>query len=152
MQASTFPHDLFSFSGDGTFSDVTQDTGIGPRSLANGAVWADFDQDGDLDLYVTTVGDTRHYLYINYGGHFREEAMKRNCSMQTSDKRKLSGMTPNVGDFDRDGFVDIYVTEWIPQILGKVIFGGLFGTSRQAYPEKWAIPFCIICISVPVRV
>ena len=99
---------------------------------------------------MTTVGDTRHYLYINYGGHFREEAMKRNCSMQTSDKRKLSGMTPNVGDFDRDGFVDIYVTEWIPQILGKVLFGGLLGTSRQAHAEKWAIPFCII--SVPVRV
>ena len=127
MLASTFPHDLFSFSGDGTFSDVTQETGIGPRSLSNGAVWADFDQDGDLDLYVTTVGDTRHYLYINYGGHFREEAMLRNCSMQTSDRRKLSGMTPNVGDFDRDGFVDIYVAEWIPQILGKVIFVGLLG-------------------------
>ena len=41
--------------------------------------------------------------------------------MQTSDKRKLSGMTANVGDFDRDGFVDIYVTEWIPHSLGKVI-------------------------------
>ncbi|KAJ7374302.1 hypothetical protein OS493_007388 [Desmophyllum pertusum] len=39
--------------------------------------------------------------------------------MQTSDKRKLSGMTPNVGDFDQDGFVDIYVTEWLPHNLGK---------------------------------
>ena len=48
--------------------------------------------------------------------------MQRNCSMQTSDKRKLSGMTPNVGDFDQDGFVDIYVTEWLPHTLGKVYF------------------------------
>ncbi|XP_073248167.1 uncharacterized protein [Porites lutea] len=110
---------LYKNNGDGTFTDVTKDVNIGPSSLANGAVWADFDQDGDLDLYVTTVGDTRHYLYINYGGRFREEAMQRNCSMQTSDKRKLSGMTPNVGDFDLDGFVDIYVTEWIPHSLGK---------------------------------
>ena len=78
-------------------------------------------KDGDLDLYVTTVGDTRHYLYINCGGHFREEAMERNCSLETSDKRKLSGMTPNVGDFDQDGFPDIYVTEWLPHSLGKVI-------------------------------
>ena len=70
---------------------------------------------------MTTVGDTRHYLYINYGGHFREEAMKRNCSLQTSDKRKISGMTPNAGDFDHDGFADIYVTEWLPQTLGKVM-------------------------------
>ena len=113
---------IFLCSGDGTFTDVTKDAGIGPSSLANGAVWADIDEDGDLDLYVTTVGDTRHYLYINYGRYFREEAMQRNCSMQTSDKRKLSGMTPNVGDFDHDGYLDIYVTEWIPQTLGKVMF------------------------------
>ncbi len=45
--------------------------------------------------------------------------------MQTSDKRKLSGMTPNVGDFDQDGFVDIYVTEWLQHSLGKVIFDDL---------------------------
>lgn len=112
---------MFDILGDGTFTDVTNDAYIGPSALANGAVWADFDQDGDLDLYVTTVGDTRHYLYINYGGHFREEAIQRSCSMETSDKRKLSEMTPNVGDFDQDGFPDIYVTEWLPHSLGKVI-------------------------------
>lgn len=47
--------------------------------------------------------------------------MQRSCSMETSDKRKLSGMTPNVGDFNKDGFPDIYVTEWLPHSLGKVI-------------------------------
>ena len=46
--------------------------------------------------------------------------------METSDKRKLSGMTPNVGDFDKDGFPDIYVTEWLPHSLGKVILFCLF--------------------------
>ena len=88
---------------------------------------------------MTTVGDTRHYLYINYGGHFREEAMQRNCSMQTNDKRKLSGMTPNVGDFNRDGFVDIYVTEWIPHSLGKVIKKKLVSSAYNcyvSYPQK----------------
>lgn len=110
---------LYRNNGDGTFTDVTKETGIGPSSFANGAVWVDIDQDGDLDLYVTTVGDTRHYLYVNYRGYFLEEAIKRNCSLQTSDKRKLSGMTPNVGDFNRDGFADIYVTEWLPHTLGK---------------------------------
>lgn len=110
---------LYKNNGDGTFTDVTKDTGIGPKSFANGAVWVDIDQDGDMDLYVTTVGDTRHYLYVNYGGYFQEEALERNCSMQTNDKRKLSGMTPNVGDFNLDGFPDIYVTEWLPHTLGK---------------------------------
>ena len=51
--------------GDGTFEDVTASTKIGPKAKGSGAVWADVDDDGDLDLYVTTVGDIRHYLYIN---------------------------------------------------------------------------------------
>ena len=51
--------------GLGTFLDVTTETNVGPTEYASGAVWADFDSDGDLDLYVTTVGGTRHHLYIN---------------------------------------------------------------------------------------
>ncbi len=71
------------------------------------------DQDGDLDLYVTSVGGSRHYLYINYGGRFREEAKERNISLETPNKRKLAGFTPSVGDFDQDGYPDVYVSEWI---------------------------------------
>jgi hypothetical protein len=69
---------------------------------------------------VTTVGDTRHYLYINYGGWFKEEALTRNCSLQFPSLRKLAGMSANFGDFDNDGYPDLYVTEWIPHTLGKV--------------------------------
>lgn len=43
-----------------------------------------------------------------------------------SDKRKLFGMILNVGDFDNDGFVDIYVMEWFLYILGKVQFDKFF--------------------------
>lgn len=90
-----------------------------------------------MDLYVTTVGDTRHYLYVNYGGYFLEEALKRNCSMQTNDNRKLSGMTPNVGDFNLDGFPDIYVTEWLPHTLGKVMAAKVRVASHfSVYVEK----------------
>ena len=78
---------FLTFPGDGTFTDVTKDTGIGPKSFANGAVWVDIDQDGDMDLYVTTVGDTRHYLYVNYGGYFQEEAWKETvpCRQMTKE-------------------------------------------------------------------
>jgi len=83
--------------GDGTFTDVTRSANLGPSYYGNGAGWIDVDSDGDLDLFVTTVGDTRHYLYINNGGRFNEEGV----------------FTPVFGDFDQDGFLDIFTTEWI---------------------------------------
>ncbi len=101
------------FTGNGKFRDVTSETAVGPAKYANGAVWVDMDQDGDLDLFVTSVGGTRHYLYVNYGGHFREEARERGIALEFPSKRKLAGFTPSVGDFDQDGYPDIYVSEWI---------------------------------------
>ena len=81
----------------------------------NGAGWVDIDSDGDLDLYVTTVGDSRHYLYINQGGYFTEEAKQRGLSLEFESKRLLAGFQPTFGDYDRDGFLDVYTTEWILQ-------------------------------------
>ena len=50
-------------------------------------------------------------------------------------------MTPNVGDFDHDGFADIYVTEWLPQTLGKVKF---------VFEPKRTISITTFCRQVPV--
>ena len=86
---------------------------MGPSYFGSGAGWIDIDADGDLDLFVSTAGDTRHYLYVNYGGYFTEEAVGRGTSLQFPNKRKIAGMTPNFGDFDLDGYIDIYVGEWL---------------------------------------
>ena len=97
------------------------ESGVGPEKYANGAIWVDIDQDGDLDLYVTTVGDSRHYLYVNYDGIFQEEAAGRGISMEFLSKRKLAGFTPSVGDFDNDGYPDLYVSEWILHSLDGIV-------------------------------
>lgn len=86
---------------------------MGPSHFGNGAGWIDIDSDGDLDLLVTTVGDTRQYLYINDDGRFTEEAVERGLSLKYSPTRKLAGFTPVFGDFDQDGFMDVFTTEWI---------------------------------------
>ena len=69
---------------------------------------------------MTTVGGTQHYLYVNYGGRFKEESKNRSVSMEFPNKRRLAGFTPAFGDFDNDGYPDMYVTEWILHSLGKV--------------------------------
>lgn len=128
---------LYRNNGDGTFTDVTVSTNVGPKRFGNGAGWIDVDSDGDLDLYVTTVGDSRHYLYVNQGGHFTEEAIDRGLSLQFSNNRKLAGFTPNFGDFDQDGFLDVYVSEWTyHSVSGEVSASRLFknmGLSKPGY-------------------
>ena len=61
------------------------------------------------------MGDSRHYLYINQGGYFTEEAKQRGLSLESESQRLLAGFQPVFGDYDRDGFLDVYTTEWILQ-------------------------------------
>ena len=64
---------LYRDDGDGTFIEVTRDSGIILDRKYIGASWADLDNDGDLDLHVTTV-ESPNLLYINNGnGTFSNE-------------------------------------------------------------------------------
>ena len=106
------PDILYRNMCDGTFRDVTAGTGLGALVMdSNGVGWVDVDHDGDLDLYVTALWDTRFYLYINDGqGRFTEEAIRRGAAVEGEDSH--FGYSPAFADFDRDGFVDIHTTEW----------------------------------------
>ncbi len=104
---------LYKNQGDGTFQDVSLTAGFDHSLRTNGASWGDIDNDGDLDLYVTTVFDSskRHHLYVNQGdGSFSEEAISR--SADVSSTGQLKGFSSTFGDYDRDGYLDIFVTEW----------------------------------------
>ncbi len=117
-------HDLlYRNRGNGQFDEVSAEVGLSDWNLAsNGALWGDIDNDGDLDLFITTVGDTRHYLFINQGGEFTEEAMERGTAVETGDRR--IGFSAAFGDYDRDGYLDLHVTEWRPsQLVGEARAG-----------------------------
>ena len=106
--------------GDGTFEDVTRRWGLDDfREATNGAVWGDIDNDGDLDLFITAVGGTRHWLFVNEGRNgFVEEGMKRGAALDTDDQRV--GFSASFGDYDGDGWIDLHVTEWRPsQLVGE---------------------------------
>jgi enediyne biosynthesis protein E4 len=105
------PDILYRNQGDGTFVDVTGQAGLGADLATNGAVFADVDDDGHLDLYVTTVGEERFHLYVNNGDGTFTEATDRGVSPMDGDPRV--GMGACVGDYDRDGWLDLHVSEWI---------------------------------------
>jgi hypothetical protein len=107
------PGSLWKNEGNGRMSDVTQRSGLGGFDLrANGAGWADIDNDGDQDLYLTTIASDRFYLFVNDGtGRFSEQAVTRGVDIADGEPR--AGFSVNFGDIDNDGWIDIHLTEWL---------------------------------------
>jgi hypothetical protein len=96
--------------GRGRFADVAKPAGVGnPSGRSLSASWADFDDDGWIDLYVANdVSDNA--LYRNLGnGRFSEISHEA----WVADPRGAMGLA--VGDWDLDGDFDIFVTHWLAQ-------------------------------------
>ncbi|MEM7151641.1 MAG: VCBS repeat-containing protein [Myxococcota bacterium] len=105
------PDWLLHNQGDGTFVDVAEARGLSRPHVTGGAAWVDIEGDGDLDLMLTALGDTRHYLYVNDGaGFFSEEGVERGVALESGFIRV--GTSVAVGDYDLDGFVDLFVGDW----------------------------------------
>lgn len=106
---------LYRNRGDGTFEDVSEVTGIGGSTGpvgTNGVVFGDVDNDGCLDIYMTRVRKQNHALFMNScNGHFSEEALVRGAT-PVSETDGVFGQGVTMGDFNRDGYLDIFVSEW----------------------------------------
>jgi hypothetical protein len=99
--------------GDGTFVDVAADAGIDADTPTNGAAFVDVERDGDLDLVVTSLGGLADHLWIQIApGRFEDQATERGAAGLGTAPH--IGETPAVGDYDRDGFPDLFVGEWRP--------------------------------------
>jgi hypothetical protein len=102
---------LYHNNGDGTFTDVSQRSGIAAKKgRALGVGFADYDGDGFTDIFVSNDG-MQQYLYHNNGnGTFTEGAMDAGTAL-SADGKRMSGMGVVFQDYDNDGRPDIVVTE-----------------------------------------
>jgi hypothetical protein len=107
---------LYENQGDGAFIDVATDVGLDVAVHTSGAVWGDIDNDGDQDLYVTAIGDTRNYLFVQEGGAFVEEGEVRGAAVATAYPHTSSSAA--FADYDLDGDLDLYVGEWRTHAVG----------------------------------
>jgi hypothetical protein len=97
---------LFRNDGDGTFTDVTGEAGVGDQSVSFGCSAADFDADGDLDLYVLNYGP--NVFYRNDGkGSFTDISIASGLA-----DPHFSLSAPWL-DYDRDGDLDVYVANYV---------------------------------------
>ena len=101
---------LFHNNGNGTFTDVTQESGIGKvMGKAWGVVATDVNNDGWMDLFV--ANDTvANFLFVNKrNGKFEEMGLGAGVAY-SQDGRERSGMGVDSADFDQDGWQDLFVT------------------------------------------
>ena len=138
-------NELYRNQGDGTFSDVAAQAGVRGNGWSTSAAFLDFDRDGDLDLYVTRYVDwsfennpycgreeIREYcapsvyqwvpdlLFRNNGnGTFTDVSSAMGIA-----RRDGKGLGIAVEDYDRDGWLDIYIAnDGLPCFLFRNLAG-----------------------------
>ena len=109
---SAGPNALYRNNGDGTFSDVAVAAGVSdPVGRGNGAGWGDYDNDGDLDLFVANFGAS--VLFRNDGaGSFTDVTIEAGVGDPDATYR-TTGIT--WGDYDQDGLLDLLVVRYLSE-------------------------------------
>ena len=107
------PDDLYRNNGDGTFTDVSKEAGVGDAAkyFGLGAVWSDFNEDGKLDLFVANDGEP-NYLYKNDGGgHFTDVGYQAGIAVN-KDGYEQANMGVALGDYVHAGRFSVAVSHF----------------------------------------
>jgi enediyne biosynthesis protein E4 len=104
---------LYRNRGDGTFADVSEAAGItrAAGTYGLGAVTLDFDDDGWTDLYVANDSNPSTLYRNRRDGTFEDVGVRSGCAF-SQDGKPQAGMGLAVGDYDRNGFQDIFKTNF----------------------------------------
>ncbi len=133
---------LYHNNGDGTFSDVTKKTQVGnvKPSYGLGVAWSDYDNDSDLDLYVAN-DQMANFLFQNQGnGSFIEVGLMSGAGY-SDDGLAQGSMGVDLGDYDHDGLLDIFLTHFsddyntLYRNLGNGNFRDVSHLSEIAFPS-----------------
>jgi len=121
-----FRNQGFRNQDDWRFQDVTKQVGLDHHNdrWSYAAVWEDFDNDGDQDIYVANDFG-RNNFYRNDQGHFQDVA----ASARAEDRN--FGMSATAGDYDRDGWMDLYVSNMFSAAGGRITFQQKFKSEES---------------------
>jgi enediyne biosynthesis protein E4 len=107
---------LFHNKGDGTFEEVAKKAGVDDPDgyYGLGVVWGDYDNDGWPDLYVADDTTPSHLYHNNHNGTFTDVGMLTGAAV-SGDGVAYGSMGVDWGDYDHDGRLDLFVTEFAEQ-------------------------------------
>ena len=126
---------LYRNNGDGTFADVTEEAGAGDTGYGMACAFADYDNDGDLDLYVGNYGP--NVLYRNNGdGTFTDVTGDAGVGDDHW------AVNPSFVDYDGDGDLDLYIGNYLdyyPGLAPQRYVDPRVGTSLRSFKEgfRW---------------
>ena len=126
------PTQMLKNQGDGTFVDVAEEIGLDMEYMVNTALFVDLDNDGDKDALMGRPMETARY-YQNNDGKFKD--VTKTLS-DIGDQFFISGFAAS--DVNRDGLVDVYMSNYPPLNIGDRSFEDKFisGEEKRLYLEK----------------
>ena len=143
---------LYHNNGDGTFTDMTESAGFsGATGRGLAIAWGDYDDDGDMDVYIANDAD-QNFLYRNNGdGTFTDVSLTAGVGF-SEDGDAENGMGADFGDYDNDGYLDLVVTNFQDQtntlyhnegggLFSDVSYASKIGTISLPY-LAWGVSFC----------
>ena len=127
------PNQFFRNRGDGTFEEIAAELGIDVDSYTSAALFADFDNDGDDDLFLGGTGRPSRY-YENREGRFVDTSEQVFDAMTPRMVSSISAV-----DYDGDGLLDLYVTTYAASKTQFEDFRGLLTVeeAREVHHRRW---------------
>jgi hypothetical protein len=122
---------LYHNNHNGTFTDVTKQAGLAVEMYGMGVTAADYDNDGNIDIYITALGPNRLFRNLG-GGRFADVTAKAGVG---DPGFSTSAMW---FDYDRDGKVDLFVANYVEWSIENDLFCTLDGKSKSyCTPESY---------------
>jgi enediyne biosynthesis protein E4 len=139
-------HSLYRNNGDGTFTDVSKESGIATATESYGmtVVAADLDEDGWTDIFVACDSTPSLLFMNNHDGTFREEGVLRGVAL-SDDGMEQAGMGVGVGDYDLDGHLDLFKTHFADDANGLYHNDGKGNFDDLTRPTRLAVETRYIC-------
>ena len=134
---------LYRNNKDGTFTDVTNQAGLNFSIYAMGCSFADFDADGDFDIYITAVGN--NVLLQNENGVFKDITKKMSVAGNDPEPGSIPAWSTSASwiDIDRDGWLDLFVNNYVKWTPETDIYATRDGNTKSyATPDVYQGESC----------
>lgn len=102
---------LYKNNGNGTFTKLINPVLSSGTAISMGSSWTDFNNDGNLDLFVANNGQP-NYLFINKGNAVSATAQFQKVTTGTVATDTANSMSGSWGDYNNDGYLDLFVANW----------------------------------------